>query len=384
MSMKPELAGPEWPGGAGPIIDSHVHAFPYMGGRTGFASEKEHLSKIQRAACFSTNPARRKLDHSAVRDAGLWDGKDPSPAGLADVAFRAASYGRFEWTTAEGELYLQYFAPSLVDQISTADYLVAEMDYAGVTAGVIQNDPIYGYLNDFIADCVARNPSRFIGLGHVKEADAHTDEELAELDRCATTLGFRGLWYEVGGFWENGYREAVDDPKYDPFWEAVERLGLTVYWDPSPSAHPSATEYTTELGRMVRVLERHPSIPVVLVQAFPINYFAVDDRYRLPGVAHRLGEFPNFYLELTYPISHGGTMEYPYGSLWSFVAQLRDEFGPERLVWGSDMPNVLRFCTYRQSYTYLRGSTALSPTELQLLLGGNLARLFSFPSVERV
>lgn len=45
-------------------------------------------------------------------------------------------------------------------------------------------------------------------------------------------------------------------------------------------------------------------------------------------------------------------------------------------VQGSDMPNVLRFCTYAQSYRYLHKAPFLNSEDLALIEGGNLLRLF--------
>jgi hypothetical protein len=42
------------------------------------------------------------------------------------------------------------------------------------------------------------------------------------------------------------------------------------------------------------------------------------------------------------------------------------------------MPNVERFCTYRQSLDYVRRHCGfLSPGEMEQFLGGNLARVFA-------
>ena len=57
-----------------------------------------------------------------------------------------------------------------------------------------------------------------------------------------------------------------------------------------------------------------------------------------------LAELPNFAAEVTLPISVGGRWDYPYQEMRLLVRQLYDTFGPNHLVWGSDMPNVLRFC----------------------------------------
>ena len=56
-----------------------------------------------------------------------------------------------------------------------------------------------------------------------------------------------------------------------------------------------------------------------------------------------------------YPfIGRGGVEEYPYDMSLERVRYLYNECGPRALVWGSDMPNILRHCTYRQSLDYLR------------------------------
>ncbi len=362
------------------IIDSHVHTFPYIGGASGFKSQEDHLKRLQRGVCSSINPPFRKRDNSPVRERTLWDGKDASPTGLTKVGFRAGKFGRFEWTSEKEDLYLQYFAPSLIDNISTAEYMVAEMDYAGVDACVLQNHPLYGRNNDFFVDCVKQFPDRFIALGNIHEGNANTDEELQELHRCSESLGLKGLFYQVGGFWENNYNDNVDDAKYDVLWDLVRKLGLVLYWDPAPVAFPSAEAYTDQMERMYKVLQRHPGIPTVLVQAFPLGFYAPEGRYQLPDVAHRLAKLPDFLIEIAYPISYGGIWEYPYSESRPLIHQLYDWFGPDRLVWGSDMPNVLRFSTYKQSYQYLRHCDFMTSAELDLLLGDNLARLFGVTS----
>ena len=45
-------------------------------------------------------------------------------------------------------------------------------------------------------------------------------------------------------------------------------------------------------------------------------------------------------------------------------------------MWGTDIPMVLRFQTYRQSLDYIRSYCEfLRPNEMDMVLGGNLARL---------
>jgi hypothetical protein len=51
--------------------------------------------------------------------------------------------------------------------------------------------------------------------------------------------------------------------------------------------------------------------------------------------------------------------------------------GAGRLVWGSDMPNVERFCTYRQSFDYVRKYCPfLAAREKVLIPGGTCAAFY--------
>lgn len=358
------------------VIDSHVHTFPYLGGASGFPTIEEHMNMFQRGLYFAVNPTRRRRDNSVVPGQTLWNGEGAGPEGLADVGLRIGRCGQIDWSTAGEGLYLQYFAPSLENQASSPEYMVAEMNYAGVDVAVLQNAPMYGVLNDFFADCLRKYPKRFIGLGHVWEASAHTDEQLSELDRCANALGLGGIFYSMMGFWMGGYRDNLDDAKYRPFWEEIRRLQMVVFWDANGFGSNTAESYSDQLHRICQVHERHAGIAGVLVQAFPLSFYGREGRYVLPDAAYTLGELPGFCFELAYPISNGREWEYPYPETWPFIHQLYDHFGPERLVWGSDMPNVLRFCTYGQSHQFLRHCNFLSDQDLGLILGRNVARLF--------
>jgi predicted TIM-barrel fold metal-dependent hydrolase len=60
-----------------------------------------------------------------------------------------------------------------------------------------------------------------------------------------------------------------------------------------------------------------------------------------------------------------------------YSTQTHRRFGAEKLMWGSDMPNVERFCTYRQSLEYLRRYCDFLPaSDMDRILGDNAARLY--------
>jgi predicted TIM-barrel fold metal-dependent hydrolase len=112
-----------------------------------------------------------------------------------------------------------------------------------------------------------------------------------------------------------------------------------------------------------------------MVGGAPNSYF--DDPRTMPPALAALAERESVCFEVVYPVYVGLREEYPFPSARDAVYRLYDRLGPRRLVWGSDLPNVERHCTYEQSLTYLsRHCPAIPPEDMQLILGGNLARLF--------
>jgi len=74
-----------------------------------------------------------------------------------------------------------------------------------------------------------------------------------------------------------------------------------------------------------------------------------------------------------FPITWGGVWDYPYPEAQALVKDMRDTFGASKLIWGSDMPNVERFCTYTQSVDYVRRYCSfLNTEEKDKILGTNL------------
>ena len=95
------------------IVDGHAHAFPYLGGASGFPSAEYHTKLLQRH--FTTHPqgGRRVSDNQIVPEAALWDGKTPGFEGLLDVGFHVGEFGRFEWERDGVAYYIQWLPPHL-------------------------------------------------------------------------------------------------------------------------------------------------------------------------------------------------------------------------------------------------------------------------------
>jgi predicted TIM-barrel fold metal-dependent hydrolase len=353
------------------IVDAHAHIFPFLGETPGAG----YLPFLQRGISGNQQPVRRVSDNAIVPHT-IWAADDPSPAGYEEVDFRVGRFGRFEWTKDGVDYYKQYMPPSLTENACSADYLVAEMDYAGVDRAVLQNDHYYGSLNDFFAEAVRRYPDRFFGTAHIEETALADDKAIAALHRATGELGLRGIFADARDFWNGTANGAVDAPRFDRFWSEVERLGLVVYWVPGGAVGSGLPGYLRQLRRWLSRLERNPNLLMVLPGGLPLSLF---DTYpaALPDEVPALARTGKVCFELCYPISIGGVEEYPYPRVLDRVRRLYGECGPAALAWGSDMPNVLRHCTYAQALNHVRRhADFIPPPDRDLVLGGNLMRFF--------
>jgi len=155
----------------------------------------------------------------------------------------------------------------------------------------------------------------------------------------------------------------------------VRDLGIAVFWEifgiPDPA---NQRDLLGEVDRLNRWAARWPTIPGVWTHGFdPALVAAMPD-----PLAELLGR-DQVTVELLYPIYWARTHAYPFPELRSTVESLYRRVGGERLVWGSDMPNVERNCTYRQSLDYLHALADdwLPGSDLDRILGGNVLRLLT-------
>jgi predicted TIM-barrel fold metal-dependent hydrolase len=85
---------------------------------------------------------------------------------------------------------------------------------------------------------------------------------------------------------------------------------------------------------------------------------------------------PNAWIKCTYfPEAAKDIEAYPYPQAQQHLRRLYDRAGADRLVWGSNYPNVRRACTYQQALDFIRlGCHYMTETERAGLLGNNFQR----------
>jgi len=319
-------------------------------------------------------PVRRLSDHREVTQQTLHDGRLTDPSSLYAVNFRVGRFGRFEWTANGTDLYLQFFPPTLQAMGSPPEFMLQQMARAGVERAVLQNARPYGRLNEYFAQALRAHPDKFIGLADVDEANANTDAEIRKLRHAVRELRLSGLYYANRALFTKGYAHMFDDAIFAPFWEEVRGLRIPVFWEIFGAPDPANEDhFLREIDRLNRWMERWPSIPGVWTHGF-----SPDILERMPTPLAELLGRDLLTVEILYPIHWARTHPYPFTELREALQTLHRHVGAERLIWGSDMPNVERNCTYRQSLDYLPQLAEgwLSSADLDRMLGLNVLRVF--------
>ena len=350
------------------IFDSHAHIIPKLSGASGYSSKKEHLLISQKSMHeHLAQPARRKKDNARVQKK-LWNDDVSGDAGKLEVDFRVGKYGRFEWTQDSEDCYIQYLPTYVKDMEYPVDQLKIMMDYAGVRKAVLQCGGVYGNLNQYYLKVITKNKdwdSIFYPLLRIQEKQAFHKTQSSILNNYININKFKGLWFESD-------RDSFSE-KYDGFWETVSKLKIPLFLPFYPDE-----QWHERVCIIEEFVNKYPNIPCVLPQAFPLSPSRLDSKINISDRLKKIINAGKVFIEIIYPIGRGRIEDYPFIVSLEAFKTLYNEFGPGKLVWGSDIPMVERYCSYSQSLTYITNYCDWIPhDDMKLILGENLENIFS-------
>ena len=245
-----------------------------------------------------------------------------------------------------GKWYLE--APA-----SAAD-LASEMAESGVDQAIlVQGVGAYTYDNRYAADSARANPRRFTAACCF---DVEADDALDTLAYWIGQQGMTGI--RLFALAREGPSWLIDERTF-PIWHRATELG----------AHVIVTIFPHQLDELDQVLGRFPEIPVSLDHcAFALG--SPETRSRVFDLARH----PNLHLKVSTHVLDEAVAE--EGSARPLIRALVDDFGADRLMWGSD------YCqTHDRSYAQLvelaRDSFGgLAPADQEACLFGTARKLW--------
>ena len=369
------------------IFDSHVYTFPDLKSDGGYSDKKTFRKHLQLGIASHFQPAWSKKNRTIGDDAALINLSNPwSFDGLKECDFKPTEFGRFEWVDNGESFVKQYLPPSVENMAYSAEHLIAEMDYASVDMALIHRHPYLGISNQFISNCVKKFPSRLKGLAHIEEwlITTQSDLSIQKLESAFGEMDLSGLQFIPDSI--TLYNKKLDwtDIEYKKFWDKFNEFNKPLFITPNYSLLTAKGDinFLDSLNDQFSLIDiwmkKYPNVKVVFTHGLPWRMFVDGDRLNIPEEVFQ--SLPrnnlNFSLQLLFPIFLGDIWDYPMIEVKSTVENLVKLLGAERLIWGTDMPMVMRYFTYKQCVKQIQISCDFLKTqESNLITGGNISNL---------
>jgi aminocarboxymuconate-semialdehyde decarboxylase len=227
--------------------------------------------------------------------------------------------------------------------------------------------------NDRVAEWVAQHPGRYIGSFTLPMQDV--SHSLKELERCVKQLKLpvANMCAQYEGIY-------LGEPRFAPFWEAVNDLRTIVWIHPDGIRDLWFQQYGmwNSIGQSIEevkvmtsiiyggVVEKYPGIRIVMAHGggyFPHNMGRLDRNVtNRPDSMKNISKKPSEYLRSFYY----DTCLYDT----SVLAALIRIVGADRVVMGSDYP-----VGETDPIGFVERCPGMSAAEVDMIVGGNAAKL---------
>lgn len=207
----------------------------------------------------------------------------------------------------------------------TADQALAMMDDAGVDAAVIHPPSWDPASTELAFAAVCAHPGRFAILGDIPLTDPDGPARLAAWRDQPGMLGLRYL------FLEDPERAWLHDDTLDWLWAGAEAAGV-----------PIAVLATDSLPRLGDIAERHPGLRLTIdhLGGRGGNTTLKDHAamVHMPDLL-ALARHPNIAVKATGAPGYSAE-PWPHPIMNSYLRQIFDAYGPDRMFWGTDISKM--------------------------------------------
>jgi predicted TIM-barrel fold metal-dependent hydrolase len=243
------------------------------------------------------------------------------------------------------------------------DDLFPLMEAAGVHKAIQVTSGTMGFDNRYSVEVAARHPDRVRVVARFDARAPDVEARLAALLAPTHVVGVRLT------FQPDDARITLSDDSLDAFWAAAQDQAAPVEL------------YVPGEGALVAIVARRFPNLSLMVDHVGIGVF---DPTRLRWQAAPLPRWSEIFAlvpfeNVTIRVSAIPEMTYepyPFEQAQSMLRELRDHFGAERLMWGSNYPPAAATCAYDDLVRWIReGCPFLTAGEKDLVLGGNALRV---------
>ena len=248
----------------------------------------------------------------------------------------------------------------------TGDDMVAAMDAVGVDGALLVSPySMYRYDPSYALEVHARHPGRF---GLIKPFDPNAADVADDVARWAATPGVVGARIMLSDRFADADLSA-DHPGLDQILTAgaANELPINVLcWH--------------KLDLLAELARRHPNTQLV------IDHLGLPQPFQPPLPEQPFAALPALLAladldNVAIKVSGACTLSqapFPYTDIWEPLGQIFAAFGFQRCMWGTDWTRAVELLTYEQGVEAFRITDQLAQSERAALMGGSLARIYSW------
>jgi len=227
------------------------------------------------------------------------------------------------------------------------------MDEAGVDAAVIHPPAWDPGSTEMAFNAVRDYPGRFAIMGSLP-LDQRASQ--ARIAGWRQQQGMLGLRYS---FLHDPARQWLADGTIDWLWEEAEKAGV-----------PIAMLATDSLADIAHIAERHPGLRLTIDHLGGRGGLTTLKDHaamtHLPQLV-ALAKYPNVAVKATGAPGYSAEA-YPFPIMQTYLRQIYDAFGPQRMFWGTDISKMP--CSWRQCVTMFTEELRwLSEHDRRLVMG---------------
>ena len=235
----------------------------------------------------------------------------------------------------------------------TTEQVVELMDEAGVHGAVI-HPPSWDPGSDAMAfQAVKDYPGRLAIMGALPLDAPSTLEKLESWREQPGMLGLRYV------FLHDPARQWLADCKLDWLWRACEEASI-----------PLSVLATDSLGEFARIAERHPGLRITIDHLGGRGGLTtLKDHAAMQHIPEllKLANLPNVAVKATGAPGYSSE-DFPFPIMQTYLRQIFDAFGPERMFWGTDISKMP--CSWHRCVTmFTEELDWLSEHDKQLIMG---------------
>ncbi len=269
---------------------------------------------------------------------------------------------------------IQFMPPLSETTIHSCEMLIAQMDWAEVAKAVLLQGPFYGDNNDYVLDAVRQYPDRLIAMAYLDPWEKDVQRHYAQLFENKEFAGVKLECSALTGLMSKHKHVRLESSELDWLWDDLQKRRLTLALD---LGKIGSSSYQTKAIR--HIATRHPELKIVIAhlgQPGP-QMMIQQDLKSCWAEQIDLGLLTNVWFDTSALPHYFPDEQFPFPTAARLIREVIEKVGPDKVLWGTDVPGLLTVVTYPQ-LVYMAESHLhfLNPADKAKVLGGNAMKVY--------